>query len=62
MNDLYCVIRVFPSTMFFEEWGTKKHCMEYTDSVPKKRLKVCKVIPAVSWDKNGKRTRCSNGK
>ena len=62
MKDMYCVVRVFPSTMYFEEWGTKRHCMEYAANTPKKRLKVCKMIPVVSWDKNGKRARCSDGK
>ena len=54
MRNIYCVIRVFPSTMFFEEWGNKKHCMNYAKKAAKPRLRVCKVVPVVEWDAHGK--------
>ena len=41
--------------IFFEEWGSKKKCMDYANSKPKRFLSVCKITPIVSWDRNGKK-------
>lgn len=54
MRYTHCVIRVFPKTMFFEEWGTKAYCLRYAEKAAKPRLKVCKVVPVKEWDKHGK--------
>ena len=53
-RNLHCVIRVFPSSISFESWGTKKQCMKYAINAAEPYLKVCKVVPIVVWDKNRK--------
>jgi hypothetical protein len=53
-RNIHCVIRVFPDTIFFEAWGTKKQCIDYTKHAAKPHLEVCNVVPVVVWDKHGK--------
>ena len=53
-RNLHYVIRVFPDTIFFEAWGTKKQCIDYAKNAAKPRLKVCNVVPVVEWDRHGK--------
>ena len=50
----YCVIRVFPTSTFIEAIGTKKACMKFAQGAAKPRLRVCKMVPVVKWNRQGK--------
>ena len=54
MRNTHVVIREFEHAMFFEMWGTKKQCMDFAKKAAKPCLKVCKVVPVLTWDKHGK--------
>lgn len=60
-KNIHCVIRVFPDIIFFEAWGTKKQCIDYTKHAAKPHLVVCNVVPVVVWDKHGKKKVKKNG-
>ena len=60
MRYTHCVIRVLPTTMFFEEWGTKAKCMAFAKKAAKCGLKVCKVLPVLEWDKHGRKKGCAS--
>lgn len=60
-RNLHCCIRVFPTAVFVEAWGTKKQCIDFTKHAAKPRLEVCKVVPVVVWDKHGKMKGKKNG-
>lgn len=51
----HIVIRTLPGATFIERVGTKKECLEYANRAPKKYLKLCKMVPVMKWDKEGKR-------
>lgn len=57
IRNTHVVIREFPNSMFFETWGTKENCMKFAKKAAKPNLLVCKVVPVVAWDKNGKLKR-----
>ena len=60
IRNTHVVIREFPNSMFFETWGTKRHCMTYTKHAARTNLLVCKVVPVVAWDKHGKLKQMQN--
>ena len=63
-HNSYCVIREFPknehhpATSFYELYGTKKECQKYIEETAKHHLKLCKLVPVIKWDKNGKKVEC----
>lgn len=51
----YCVVRAMPNYPFIEEIGTKKMCMKFVKYAAKPFLRVCRMVPVVSWDAHGKK-------